>query len=258
MPHIYIYIYIYIYTGCPFLSVTPNISLIFDFREKWFRHVLYGFEGAIRWCHWFDLEVIWRCLLTMSQLFSCNYIFKIIFFIFFIFLLIFVILCSNNIMHTHTIILVYIQGVWKFFAVPKCEGRLAQIKKEGLLLFCDIIINEKLIEDRPMRVARSARWRRWSYCNIMAARGEVVIGEGKSLRRAPTHSSFLQFWILKFWSWILIQLFKKFLCINYYKNQSSQSKNKRYASYGINTHKDTFFAPYSINAAKRIKNICKT
>jgi len=35
---------------------TPNISLIFDFREKWFRHVLYGFERAIRWYHWFDLE----------------------------------------------------------------------------------------------------------------------------------------------------------------------------------------------------------
>jgi len=27
----------------------------------------------------------------------------------------------------------------------------------------------------------------------MAARGEAVIGEGKSLRRAPTHSSLLPF-----------------------------------------------------------------
>jgi len=33
---------------------------------------------------------------------------------------------------------IYIQGVWKFFAVPKCEGRLAQIKKESPILFCDI------------------------------------------------------------------------------------------------------------------------
>jgi len=58
------------------------------------------------------------------------------------------------------------------------------------------IINEKLIkEDRPMRVARSARRRRRSYCNIMATRGEAVIGEGRSLRRAPTHSSLLPSWI---------------------------------------------------------------
>jgi len=43
------------------------------------------------------------------------------------------------------------------------------------------IINEKIIkEDRPMCVARSARRRRQSHCNIMAARGEAVIGEGKS------------------------------------------------------------------------------
>jgi len=39
---------------------TPNISLIFDFREKWFRHVLYGFEGAIRWYYWFDLKELFE------------------------------------------------------------------------------------------------------------------------------------------------------------------------------------------------------
>jgi len=35
-------------------------------------------------------------------------------------------------------------------------------------------------KDRPMRVARSARRRRQSHCNIMAARGEAVIGEERS------------------------------------------------------------------------------
>jgi len=35
------------------------------------------------------------------------------------------------------------------------------------------IINEKLIkEDRPMRVAKSARRQKRSHCNIMAARGD--------------------------------------------------------------------------------------
>jgi len=54
------------------------------------------------------------------------------------------------------------------------------------------IINEKLIkEDRPMRVARSARRRRLSHCNIMAALGEAVMEEGRSLRRAPIYSSLL-------------------------------------------------------------------
>jgi len=31
-----------------------------------------------------------------------------------------------------------IQGARKIFAVPKCESKLAQIKKEGPILFCDI------------------------------------------------------------------------------------------------------------------------
>jgi len=54
------------------------------------------------------------------------------------------------------------------------------------------IINEKLIkEDRPMRVARSTQRRRRSDCNIMVACGEAVIGEGRSLRYALTHSSLL-------------------------------------------------------------------
>jgi len=43
------------------------------------------------------------------------------------------------------------------------------------------IINEKLIkEDRAMHMARSARRRRRSHYNIMAARGEAMIGEGRS------------------------------------------------------------------------------
>jgi len=54
------------------------------------------------------------------------------------------------------------------------------------------MINKKLIkEDRPIRVARSAWRRRRSHCNIMAVRGEVIIGDVRSLRRAPTHSSLL-------------------------------------------------------------------
>jgi len=43
------------------------------------------------------------------------------------------------------------------------------------------VINEILIkEDRPMHVARSMRRRRRSHCNIMAARGKAVIGEGRN------------------------------------------------------------------------------
>jgi len=35
---------------------TPFLSKTKHFREKRFRQKLYGFEGAIRWYHWFDLE----------------------------------------------------------------------------------------------------------------------------------------------------------------------------------------------------------
>jgi len=69
------------------------------------------------------------------------------------------------------------------------------LKLRRKLLYCLVIfaiINKKLIkEDRPMRVARSARRGRRSHCNIIAARGEAVIGKGRSLRRAPTHSLLL-------------------------------------------------------------------
>jgi len=33
-----------------------NISQTVHFRKKCFRQKLFGFEGAIRWYHWFDLE----------------------------------------------------------------------------------------------------------------------------------------------------------------------------------------------------------
>src|SRR5258705_13993025 len=35
---------------------SPFISEIEHCREKCFRQKLYGFEGDIRWYHWFDLE----------------------------------------------------------------------------------------------------------------------------------------------------------------------------------------------------------
>src|SRR5258705_12331476 len=35
---------------------SPFISEIEHCREKRFRQKLYGFEGDIRWYHWFDLE----------------------------------------------------------------------------------------------------------------------------------------------------------------------------------------------------------
>ncbi|EZA61477.1 hypothetical protein X777_07810 [Ooceraea biroi] len=35
---------------------SPFISEIGHFGEKCFRQKLYGFEGDIRWYHWFDLE----------------------------------------------------------------------------------------------------------------------------------------------------------------------------------------------------------
>ena len=31
-----------------------SLSETEHFREKWFRHVLYGFDGALKWPHWFD------------------------------------------------------------------------------------------------------------------------------------------------------------------------------------------------------------
>jgi len=69
------------------------------------------------------------------------------------------------------------------------------LKLRRKVLYCFAIfaiINEKSIkEDRPMRMARGARRQKRSHCNIMAARGEAVIREGRSLRRAPTHSSLL-------------------------------------------------------------------
>jgi len=34
---------------------TPFLSKTKHFREKRFQQKLYGFEGNIRWCHWFDL-----------------------------------------------------------------------------------------------------------------------------------------------------------------------------------------------------------
>jgi len=58
------------------------------------------------------------------------------------------------------------------------------LKLRRKVLYClaiFAIINEKLIkEERPMRVAKSARRRRRSHCNIIAARDEAVIGEGRS------------------------------------------------------------------------------
>jgi len=41
---------------CPRPPVHPFFSKTKHFREKRFRQKLFGFEGAIRWYHWFDLE----------------------------------------------------------------------------------------------------------------------------------------------------------------------------------------------------------
>jgi len=66
-------------------------------------------------------------------------------------------------------------GVAKNFS-PSQSVKVDWFKLKRKVLYCFAtfaIINEKLIkEDRPMRVVRSARRRRRSHCNIMAARGE--------------------------------------------------------------------------------------
>jgi len=58
------------------------------------------------------------------------------------------------------------------------------LKLRRKVLYClaifAIIIEILIKKDRPMRVARSGRRRRRSHCNIKAARGEAVIGEGRS------------------------------------------------------------------------------
>jgi len=89
------------------------------------------------------------------------------------------------------------------------------------------IINEKLIKgDRPMRVARSMRRQRRSHCNIMAARGQAVIGEGRSLRRAPTFiapkfSDTL--YNINIFNFIFVKQIKK---IKYKNNFINKNKNK--------------------------------
>jgi len=59
----YTYIHIHQPTTCYILiqgvldhPYTPFLSKTKHFREKRFRQKLYGFEGAIRWYHWFDIE----------------------------------------------------------------------------------------------------------------------------------------------------------------------------------------------------------
>jgi len=48
---------------------TPFLSKIKHFREKRFRQKLYGFEGAIRWYHWFDLEVSFEGHVKVTSIF---------------------------------------------------------------------------------------------------------------------------------------------------------------------------------------------
>jgi len=66
------------------------------------------------------------------------------------------------------------------------------LKLRRKVLYClaiFAIINEKLIkEDRPMCVAKSARRRRRSHCNIMTARGDCG-GGGAFAARLHTHRS---------------------------------------------------------------------
>jgi len=96
--------------------------------------------------------------------------------------------------YTTQIIFISIYRVSENFSRSR-SVKVDWLKLRRKVLYCLVIfaiINEKLIkEDRPIRVARSARRRRRSHCNIMVARGEAVIGEGRSLRRALTHSSLL-------------------------------------------------------------------
>src|SRR5258705_12110691 len=53
---------------------SPFISEIEHCREKRFRQKLYGFEGDIRWYHWFDLEDIHLLDETViSTMLYCQY-----------------------------------------------------------------------------------------------------------------------------------------------------------------------------------------
>jgi len=70
------------------------------------------------------------------------------------------------------------------------------LKLRRKILYCltiFAIINEKLIkENRLIRVARSARRRKRSHCNIMAARGKAVIEERRNdecVAKAPPLSN---------------------------------------------------------------------
>jgi len=56
---------------------TPFLSKTKHFREKRFRQKFYGFEGNIRWFHWFDLEESFEGHVKVTSIFlnGTHYIF---------------------------------------------------------------------------------------------------------------------------------------------------------------------------------------
>jgi len=48
---------------------TPFLSKTKHFREKRSRQKLYGFEGVIRWYHWFYLKESFECHVKVTSIF---------------------------------------------------------------------------------------------------------------------------------------------------------------------------------------------
>ena len=51
----------------------PNFFVPKTDTEKWFRQKFYGFEGAIRWYHWFDTDESFEGYVMITSIFlNCN------------------------------------------------------------------------------------------------------------------------------------------------------------------------------------------
>jgi len=62
-------IYIYYIQGGPHFNPSSRISRNPSPGEKNFRQKLFGFEGAIRWYHWFDLEESFEGYVKVTSIF---------------------------------------------------------------------------------------------------------------------------------------------------------------------------------------------